>query len=295
MVVVQDGYQAYTKHGLDPQASVGSEAYCISAVATNCVPLPDGAVVGLDEKGNFLVDMSKVDPAVPAVGLKDNTAYFNESNPAMVAVSKVPGMQAMAIFHDTWTVDWKSDLMVKASILPAIVLTYVGTTAPFFDKLETTAVERSLNGSLGKTEPVGHANPNAITVNPLRVVDSAVSFPEKKGYTVIALERRNAKPWCSGQEEGLLKTHTKLGDFYRCLRKENGGQITAKGPNINTDYACRVLTTASGLTELREASLFDPDACELPFENRLLSVPVGGAGRWYRADARAAPTMTAAK
>ncbi|MCE4548106.1 MULTISPECIES: hypothetical protein [unclassified Caballeronia] len=282
MVVVQDGFKEYTQHKLDPRASEGTEAYCISATATHCVPLPEGAVLGTDEKGNFVVDMAKVDPRIPAVGLKDNTAFFNESNPAMVGVSKIPGMQAMAIFHDTWTVGWKSDALIKTSIIPAIVLTYVGTTAPVFERLDKTVVEKSLNGTLAEQCCERPASPQEVSVNAQRVVDSAVSLSPQSDYTVIALERRYGPPWCS--DGYILKAKSKFVED-RCLRMERG-QITGNPPNLNTDYACRVLVTHAGKTELIKRSLFDRDGCDSDFLARLNSPPPDGAARWYRADAR---------
>ncbi|WP_144444291.1 hypothetical protein [Caballeronia arationis] len=284
MVVVQDGFKEYTKHELDPRASEGTEAYCISATATHCVPLPEGAILGTDDKGNFVVDMAKVDPRIPAVGLKDNTAFFNESNPAMVGVSKIPGMQAMAIFHDTWTVDWKSDAMVKASILPAIVLTYVGTTAPVFEKLDDTAVEKSLNGTLVGQCCERPPSKTETAINAARVVDSAVSLSEEKDYTVIALERRNGPLWCS--DGHIFTGGNKLIKLYSCFHKKSNGMMTDTAFNPNTDSACRVLMTHAGHTELVKNSMFDRDGCTPEFEARLNSAPPDGSTRWYRADAR---------
>jgi hypothetical protein len=60
----------------------------------------------------------------------------------MTAVSRIPGMNTMALFHDTWSVSWDMDAFTNvASIVPAVVLTYTGTGAPYFDRLEQTATK----------------------------------------------------------------------------------------------------------------------------------------------------------
>jgi hypothetical protein len=152
MVLVQDGYRSVTKHKLDPRASKG-EAYCMATVGEKCSPElsayirdADGKIL-YDEKGNPRVDVTKVDPRRPRVGTwaKANETPLigvGERSALMTGVSRVPGMNAMALFHDQWSVTWHMDTFTNVvTIAPAVVLTYTGTGAPFFEKLEGTVVE----------------------------------------------------------------------------------------------------------------------------------------------------------
>lgn len=149
MVIVRDGYKAYLKTELDARASQG-EAYCMAAIAEECSP-PEAAYVRdangkvvFDSKGQPVVDMTKIDPRVPHVGNMGGAAepHWNEERSAlMTSVSKVPGMNAMALFHDQWMIKWDpGTLTTAATIIPAIVLTYTGTGAPYYDHLQKTAV-----------------------------------------------------------------------------------------------------------------------------------------------------------
>jgi hypothetical protein len=80
----------------------------------------------------------------------------------MQAVGKIPGMNAMALFHDQWMAVWKpSDFMNKASIVSAIVLTYVGTGEPLHRNIQASAVSsKTSEGELEQptsdlSEPTG--------------------------------------------------------------------------------------------------------------------------------------------
>ncbi|GAO24355.1 hypothetical protein ALISP_4175 [Alicycliphilus sp. B1] len=144
MVLVQDGYRKYTGHSLDAKSSEG-DAYCMTA-GEECSP-PEAAMLQKDKDGNVTLDMSKVDPKRPAVGMKvdpSKVSWQSEQSPFMTSVSRIPGMQAMAIFHDTWTMGWESDLLVKATIVPAVVLTYTGTGAPYYDLVRRTTIDTAV-------------------------------------------------------------------------------------------------------------------------------------------------------
>jgi hypothetical protein len=154
MVVVQDTFQRTTGHPLSGKASEG-EPYCLTVSTTDCAPPgnayirnADGSLV-LDERGVPKLDMSKLDPNRPAVGLKDPNAFFNEKNPVMKGVSKVPGMNGMAVFHDQWALKWEMGaLTTPASIVPAVVLTYWGLGAPYYESLQKTgagSMRRDMN------------------------------------------------------------------------------------------------------------------------------------------------------
>lgn len=148
MVLVQDGYKRYLGSDLDARASRG-EAYCMSAIGESCSP-PEAAYVKdangqimRDSQGLPIIDMSKVDPRVPHVGKWSGPTSANwsqERSSFMTSVSRVPGMNAMALFHDQWSVSWDMGTIANpATIIPAIVLTYTGTGTNYYDLLRKTA------------------------------------------------------------------------------------------------------------------------------------------------------------
>lgn len=150
MVLIQTGYEKVTDHQIDGRAAKG-EAYCMATVGAECSP-PKSAYltdsdgnIKFDKNGDPLVDVTKTDPLRPHVGTwaKENDTPFigaGERSASMTAVSRVPGMNAMAVFHDTWSVSWDMNAFTNvATIVPAVVLTYTGTGAPYFERLEDTA------------------------------------------------------------------------------------------------------------------------------------------------------------
>jgi hypothetical protein len=102
-----------------------------------------------DAKGNPKVDVTKTDPRRSHVGTwakADDRPLIGigEQSGTMQAVSKVPGMNAMSLFHDKWSVSWDMDAFTNvATIVPAVVLTYTGTGAPYYEKLQETAVDKT--------------------------------------------------------------------------------------------------------------------------------------------------------
>lgn len=148
MVVVRDEYRQLTTRGLDARHSQG-DPYCMKADprgGANC--LAPAEAYQRDAAGNPIgePDVRKVPHRAPHVGEWANAGearWAQETGLPMQAVSKVPGMNAMALFHDQWMAVWKpSDLMNKATIAPAIVLTYVGTGEPLYRHLQASAVAR---------------------------------------------------------------------------------------------------------------------------------------------------------
>jgi hypothetical protein len=141
MVLVQDGYEAVTHHPLDPRIEEGG-AYCMRTVGEDCSPPlsayklgPDGEIL-YDKNGEPEVDVTKTDPLRQHVGKWSNAAgqpnYVGESSGFMTTLSHVPGMNAMALLHDTWAVSWNMNgLATATTILPATVFTYIGTASPY--------------------------------------------------------------------------------------------------------------------------------------------------------------------
>lgn len=149
--LAQTEYENMTKHPIDARVSKG-EAFCKSTPGAACAPPGDTYV--RDPRGRSIfdndtprVDITKMDSRVPHVGKfsDDKTPGFfglGERSGFMTAVSRVPGMNAMAYFHDTWSTTWKMPPgFNEFTILPATVLTYAGTGAPMVDRIRTIATK----------------------------------------------------------------------------------------------------------------------------------------------------------
>lgn len=185
MVLVQDGYKRYLGSELDARSSKG-EAYCMSAVGEACSP-PEAAYVKVngeivkDSQGLPVVDMSKVDPRIPHVGKWSGPTAANwtqERSAFMTSVSRVPGMNAMALFHDQWSVSWDMGSIANpATIVPAIVLTYTGTGTDYYDLLQKAVATPRKSDSEPQATPVTALAPPrvAITSETETVKDSAVT------------------------------------------------------------------------------------------------------------------------
>lgn len=134
MVLIQEGYQSATGHALDPRAAT-KDPYCAT-------PGPECDVFKrayyIDENGALRIDYSKLDPRASYVGEGYNLgeqrppySWTQDRSTFMKTVAKLPGFNAMGMFHDNWVLSWQmSDIANKATIFPAIVLTYYGAGAP---------------------------------------------------------------------------------------------------------------------------------------------------------------------
>ncbi|WEK01214.1 MAG: hypothetical protein P0Y59_05855 [Candidatus Sphingomonas phytovorans] len=144
MMVIQDGYRQFTG-GQDLAQNVKSPtegSFCTLAVpASGASCAPPKEWFKLDAQGNFLrndanepiIDISKVDPRYSYVGLASSGQgnwLISENGPVMNGIAKIPGVNAMAIFHDQWVITAPlSGWTNQATIVPAIVVTYLGTEA----------------------------------------------------------------------------------------------------------------------------------------------------------------------
>ncbi len=143
-VIVQAGFKAVAHNDLDPTPSVG-EAYCMNTVGAACSP-PDSSYIRdaqgniqFDSEGHPLVDVRRTDPLRPHVGkwtTEGQVKLTSEMGKPLTAVSRIPLMNTMAMFHDQWAVSWQMSEPVLISTIPiAIVITAYGTDAPTADKL----------------------------------------------------------------------------------------------------------------------------------------------------------------
>lgn len=152
MVIVQDFYRNYTGHPIDPRGAT-EPPLCISATDASCADLK--AAFTTDASGRTVFDPSKLpgraswmgigsDPAKPPAFRPGEIPWTSDQSAFMRNAAKVPGMNAMSLFHDTWVVNWDMNALAnKASIPPAIVLTYVGTGAELYDIIKDANVARA--------------------------------------------------------------------------------------------------------------------------------------------------------
>ncbi|TNZ56308.1 hypothetical protein CGK45_21925 [Vibrio parahaemolyticus] len=168
MVVVQDGYKKITGHKLDEGSLKHSEgpAYCLKVTAAalaqnsgnSCIPKED--IYKRDKFGEILYEdkdktipvfkdksrvMAALDARRPHVGkmaAPGETGLAQETGSLLKGVSKVPGMNAMAVFHDQWAINWDMDpVTLTATIPPAIVITYLGSGGPSYDLIRESNVK----------------------------------------------------------------------------------------------------------------------------------------------------------
>ncbi len=156
MVLVQDGYESYTKHDIDPRGAQG-DSYCVMTMGAECSPPSEaylrdesGALVR-DENGVPKVDMQYLEARRPHVGIgspKDATGLVHElveeGGVVMDSVAKiVPVTNAGSVFHDQWAIQWNMSRATNlATIAPAMVMTYYGTDGAINDLIRSTALDR---------------------------------------------------------------------------------------------------------------------------------------------------------
>jgi len=219
-----------TNHDLDAKASKG-DAYCMSTtnVELGCAPKaaykrnPDGSVAyRKNPDGSFyanskgakvpvIEDIKVLDPSRPRIGNWGNEANTNwkdvnyEAGPVMTGLSKIPGMNAMAVFHDTWSFETNMDPVTNVvTIVPAAVLTYVGTGAPAFDLIQKTNINSR------KT----YDNPD----------------PYKAVSTISSVGQQNVSYKAGVASNSML-----------CVHGNKSRHIIVDAPSEEPGYACRVI------------------------------------------------------
>lgn len=203
MVIVQDGYERVTTHKFDARGSRG-DAYCINTVGAECSP-PDVAYerdasgkILRDQNGTPKVDIRKTDPTRPHLGLqstKGDTGLMSEQGIPLTAVSRLPVMHAMSVFHDQWAMSWNMEgLVVQGTIVPAVVFTYIGTGDPLYSKIQQAAVKDARNNSR-KAAPVAAASDASLLPTTLYQSVPYSSFVCTAGDNVRSIEvNRTASP-----------------------------------------------------------------------------------------------------
>lgn len=238
MILVQDGYKRVTKHELDARSSKG-EAYCMLTLDMNsqCAPPKEAYVrdgngnIRLDSEGKPMVDVRNTDPTRPHVGhmsTESQATWSHERGQFMTSVSRIPGMNAMSVFHDHWSVSWDMNSLINVgSIAPAIVLTYAGTGAPVYDLIQRTSVANS---------------------------------PDKR-------ERELKQSSDSGLAQmtiGEQLSASSIEDFsasFVCIGKTRTRRIVVESPRDNNDYICRVIYSNEKATSVPWYAKHQKDFC----------------------------------
>ncbi|UES43659.1 hypothetical protein [Roseibium aggregatum] len=147
MAVIRDGYKELTTTNLEDnlKASTG-EPYCLGAdpnSGLDCLPPDDAYVRTSDGKisyrdGKPEIDVTRLDAQRPHVGMfatnPDDPIYAGtETSDFMVGVSKIPGMNAMAVGHDIFDIRFNriGDIPLDETTMAALEMgVRVGTIAP---------------------------------------------------------------------------------------------------------------------------------------------------------------------
>lgn len=218
MVLVQDHYQEVTKKNLDQESMKASKpmpAYCIDQIATNCTPVPKDAIKARDASGRVTeVDPTKLDRRVPGVGLQGSkNPVAGDNSVPMKLVSKVPGMQGMSVMHDSWVTNSLPPLLNQPTIVPAIIVYYTGTGAPYYGHLQKTAVEHAINrqarADAGKkpSEPSAKLDPKVLDAELARargknggtangkVIDNPVRAGTESTDVFVCRNAKEEKSW----------------------------------------------------------------------------------------------------
>ncbi len=286
MVLVKDGYKAYTKSDLDARSSKG-DAYCMTAVEkSDCSP-PDDAYTK-DANGNRVVDMTKVDPRVPHVGIMsgaDEPHWYEERGAPMTLVSRVPGMNAMALFHDQWMIQWGDPnvFTTVGTIIPAVVLTYTGTGATYYEHLQKTvaagADQGKVNGVAPSSTPLpAAASASEAVANLQDSVKRAASTTVSSDSVAFTSETALASVNCAlkdGKESSVVADYgASSGSECRVVELASTGSIKVAG-TAATGEACLKLLDQSVQRQLSSgASCFYRSAVNRTTDVEKLPAPL---------------------
>lgn len=267
MVYVQDHYQEKTKAELNEKSmrvSNDKPPYCLAGDTGGCTPVPEGAVLERDANGHPIkIDYSKADINARAVGLAGSTNdVTGEKGFFMGLVSKAPGMNGMATMHDNWVVDWHLNDYAganQATIVPAILVYYTGTGAPYYEIQREAVIERQLREKVyadaGKPLPPApqKVKPQlAVKPTPADVVDAymcgfstssnqmvveeyekpnpyackVLYFDEMRGTSKEIWRAKNDPKYCEGKATELVQKMKNIG--MTCLYQAGTKRLLAE-------------------------------------------------------------------
>jgi len=239
MVLVQDGYKKISGHDLDEDSLKHSEGppYCVKVTqaalkansGNSCIPKEDiyardadGRILYEDkektipifkDKSKLMAELDNRRPHVGRMAAPGETGITQETGSFMQGLSKVPGMNAMSVFHDQWAVNWDMDPITNAATIPpAIVITYLGAGGPSYDLIRKTSIKNKNNKDFSYTESVKSES--------------------------SALENTDPSP---NSQNAHFNSESFIGQSYVCSKANLVRQIAVEYPPVGSDHKCRVL------------------------------------------------------
>lgn len=229
MVLIQDGYKSYTNGDIEENAGASQgNPFCLSDKQINCDKPPAGSY---DNKGINMRKLDKADQNRPHVGIQvlngEEPQWNQETSIFMKAISKIPGTNAGAIFHDQLCYDMAFDTsMTKLTILPTLVLTYYGTSAPYLESVRSAAVKQSNTQNKGqKTQS---------SQDTLLVTDETAKEP---------IVPKN------------------LETTFLCVKDADARTIALEIPISQQSFACRIVYSSGGKRSVKWRSTNDANYC----------------------------------
>jgi hypothetical protein len=118
----------------------------------------DGAPV-FGPNGKPMLDSAKVYRGHSFIGADpklDLPDVFKDNSQVMIGAGKIPGMNAMAFFHDKWVATWNMSETIanQLTIPPAIVLTYMGTDSHVLEEIRKAALAEAAANAATLPKPV---------------------------------------------------------------------------------------------------------------------------------------------
>ncbi|HJV96482.1 MAG TPA: hypothetical protein VJ608_10620 [Albitalea sp.] len=218
-VIIEEGYRTYVGRDMfaeskgafgEPMCMTGTYLEVGSEFA--CPRPPEymkndkGEFRMLDAKGQFhdvapsnvptspsdwrLIGNASSTPAgTPVVGIQVQSladkGWQYENSGFMTTVAKVPGMNAMALFHDRWTVNWSmtSTPAIQGSIPVAMVLVYTGETLAYDTRSSNAIVDAAVKADArsakqGEADAPAVAASAATPAGPQPLLASDKRYPE---------------------------------------------------------------------------------------------------------------------
>lgn len=177
-----------------------------------------------------------------AMGGRAGKPYFvGEKSGFMTAVSKVPGMNAMAMFHDNWAVSWDMNNFTTAgTILPATVLTYIGTGSSYYATLQRAAVSARRHGAALSADQIAVAAGTAAR---------EVAEPEARAKT--------SRPEGSPQTSPIVQNSPRKTDHIVC----RAGRDVRRLDTTSKASTCSIRYKSHGTTRTIWSSAHHRDFC----------------------------------
>lgn len=216
MVVIQDIYQNYTGHILDPTEAT-EEPYSWDSKTLQ-------EAYYYDENGNLQLNTAKLSRKASHVGIGAEPP-FNPPKPGapvslasdqsvlMRTAAKLPGFNAMGLFHDKWVVSWgMTSVQNKLTIFPALVFTYMGTSGPLNNKITDVVANTPQSGvdnppSNSTTKPPAIPPPTTVSSVSMTVQEN-VTYKHSSGETYFGRGDKLYNRWgAEVKDQALLLSY----------------------------------------------------------------------------------------